>query len=49
VLRHAGQTVLEANSADLRAAWTNGPVNRLLGVGELATGEKVPFHHSTQD
>ena len=49
VLRHAGQTVLEANSSDLRAAWTNGPVNRLLGVGELATGEKVPFHHSTQD
>ena len=31
-VRHAGQSVIAANTATLRAAWTNGPVNRLLGV-----------------
>ena len=31
-VRHAGQTVISANTATLRAAWTNGPVNNLLGV-----------------
>jgi phosphoribosylformylglycinamidine synthase II len=31
-VRHAGQTVVSANTATLRAAWTNGPVNQLLGV-----------------
>ncbi|GAB2850099.1 phosphoribosylformylglycinamidine synthase subunit PurL [Hymenobacter ruber] len=31
-VRHAGQTVISANTATLRAAWTNGPVNKLLGV-----------------
>ena len=31
-VRHAGQMVISANTATLRAAWTNGPVNQLLGV-----------------
>ncbi|WP_051718335.1 AIR synthase-related protein [Hymenobacter sp. IS2118] len=31
-VRYAGQTVLAAHTAALRAAWTNGPVNKLLGV-----------------
>ena len=31
-VRHAGQTVVSASTATLRAAWTNGPVNKLLGV-----------------
>ncbi len=31
-VRHAGQSVIAANTATLRAAWTNGPVNQLLGV-----------------
>ncbi|MDO7854158.1 phosphoribosylformylglycinamidine synthase subunit PurL [Hymenobacter convexus] len=31
-VRHAGQPVIAANTATLRAAWTNGPVNQLLGV-----------------
>ena len=31
-VRHAGRTVIDANTTTLRAAWTNGPVNRLLGV-----------------
>jgi len=31
-VRHAGQTVIAADTAALRAAWTNGPVNNLLGV-----------------
>ena len=31
-VHHAGQTVISANTATLRAAWTNGPVNQLLGV-----------------
>ena len=31
-VRHAGQSVISANTATLRAAWTNGPVNKLLGV-----------------
>jgi phosphoribosylformylglycinamidine synthase II len=31
-VRHAGQPVIAANTATLRAAWTNGPVNKLLGV-----------------
>ncbi|MBF9141862.1 phosphoribosylformylglycinamidine synthase [Hymenobacter sp. BT439] len=31
-VRHAGQTVIAADSASLRTAWTNGPVNNLLGV-----------------
>ena len=31
-VRHAGQPVIVANNATLRAAWTNGPVNQLLGV-----------------
>ncbi|MBH8558055.1 AIR synthase-related protein [Hymenobacter negativus] len=31
-VRHDGQTVIAADSAALRAAWTNGPVNNLLGV-----------------
>ena len=31
-VRHANQTVVSANTATLRAAWTNGPVNQLLGV-----------------
>ncbi|MFC6222760.1 AIR synthase-related protein [Hymenobacter artigasi] len=31
-VRHAGQPVISANTATLRAAWTNGPVNKLLGV-----------------
>ncbi|GAC1597552.1 MAG: hypothetical protein NVS3B25_22710 [Hymenobacter sp.] len=35
-VRHAGQTVISANTATLRAAWTNGPVNRLLGVSSAA-------------
>ena len=29
---HAGQKVISANTSTLRAAWTNGPVNKLLGV-----------------
>ena len=32
VVRHGGQTVIAADTAVLRAAWTNGPVNQLLGV-----------------
>ena len=31
-VHHAGQIVISANTATLRAAWTNGPVNQLLGV-----------------
>ena len=31
-VRHAGQTVIDADTTTLRAAWTNGPVNKLLGV-----------------
>ncbi|MBO2010007.1 AIR synthase-related protein [Hymenobacter negativus] len=31
-VRHAGKTVISANTAALRAVWTNGPVNHLLGV-----------------
>ena len=31
-VRHAGHAVVAASTATLRAAWTNGPVNRLLGV-----------------
>ena len=31
-MRHAGQTVVDADTTTLRAAWTNGPVNNLLGV-----------------
>ena len=31
-VRYAGQPVIAANTATLRAAWTNGPVNQLLGV-----------------
>lgn len=31
-VRQAGQTVIEAASDDLRFAWSNGPVNQLLGV-----------------
>lgn len=31
-VRHAGHAVISANTAALRAAWTNGPVNQLLGV-----------------
>ena len=32
-VRHAGRVVVAANATTLRAAWTNGPVNQLLGVG----------------
>ncbi|MBF9219731.1 phosphoribosylformylglycinamidine synthase subunit PurL [Hymenobacter ruricola] len=31
-VRHAGKVVISANTAALRAAWTNGSVNHLLGV-----------------
>jgi phosphoribosylformylglycinamidine synthase II len=31
-VRHAGKTVISANTADLRVTWTNGPVNHILGV-----------------
>ena len=31
-VRHAGQPVIAADTVALRAAWTNGPVNNLLGV-----------------
>ncbi|GAA4055570.1 phosphoribosylformylglycinamidine synthase subunit PurL [Hymenobacter glaciei] len=31
-VRHAGKTVISANTTALRAAWTNGPVNHLLGI-----------------
>ena len=31
-VRHAGHTVIDADSPALRHAWTNGPVNHLLGV-----------------
>lgn len=31
-VRYAGQTVISADTTTLRAAWTNGPVNQLLGV-----------------
>ncbi|MBH8568545.1 hypothetical protein KB206_06615 [Microvirga sp. STS02] len=31
-VRHDGQTVIAADTTTLRAAWTNGPVNNLLGV-----------------
>ncbi len=36
-VHHAGQPVLAANTAALRAAWTNGPINQLLGVAPALT------------
>ncbi len=36
---YAGQTVISANTATLRAAWTNGPVNQLLGVKSMKNEE----------
>ncbi len=38
-VRHAGQIVISANTATLRAAWTNGPVNQLLGVNAMRNEE----------
>jgi len=35
-VRRAGRAIISANTATLRAAWTNGPVNRLLGVSSTA-------------
>ncbi|MGI4887073.1 MAG: phosphoribosylformylglycinamidine synthase subunit PurL [Janthinobacterium lividum] len=35
-VRQAGQTVIGAPTAELRHIWSNGPVNQLLGVDELA-------------
>ncbi|MBC8083737.1 MAG: phosphoribosylformylglycinamidine synthase, partial [Hymenobacter sp.] len=40
VVRHAGQSVLAASTAVLRHAWTNGPVNRIIGFGQ-PVGEEV--------
>ena len=31
-VRHAGQAVIGANTAVLRAAWTHGPVNQIIGI-----------------
>ena len=31
-VHYAGQAIISANTSTLRAAWTNGPVNQLLGV-----------------
>lgn len=33
-VRHGGQTILSASTAALRHAWTNGPVNRIIGFGQ---------------
>ena len=35
-VRHAGQTIIRASTTELRYTWSNGPVNQLLGVDELA-------------
>jgi phosphoribosylformylglycinamidine synthase II len=34
-VRHAGRVVIEAGTDDLRFTWSHGPVNQLLGVGQL--------------
>ncbi|MCC3154497.1 AIR synthase-related protein [Hymenobacter sp. BT770] len=36
VVRHGGREVISADSDVLRSIWTNGPVNQLLGVGDVA-------------
>ncbi|WP_310397440.1 AIR synthase-related protein [Hymenobacter sp.] len=36
VVSHGGRAVISADAAMLRHAWTNGPVNQLLGVGDVA-------------
>ncbi|GAA3919000.1 phosphoribosylformylglycinamidine synthase subunit PurL [Hymenobacter algoricola] len=33
-VRHGGQIVIAASTAALRHAWTNGPVNRIIGFGQ---------------
>jgi phosphoribosylformylglycinamidine synthase len=33
-VRHGGRTVVSASTAALRHAWTNGPVNRIIGFGQ---------------
>ena len=38
-VRRTGQTVIVASTAALRHAWTNGPVNRIIGLGQLAEEE----------
>ncbi|WP_324674934.1 phosphoribosylformylglycinamidine synthase subunit PurL [Hymenobacter sp. GOD-10R] len=35
-VRHAGQTVISATTADLRDKWSNGPVNQVIGLGHDA-------------
>ena len=37
VVRHAGQLVIDEDSEALRATWTNGPINELLGVKAIST------------
>ena len=32
-VRHGGQAIIAASTAALRHAWTNGPVNRIIGFG----------------
>ncbi|MFC7667543.1 AIR synthase-related protein [Hymenobacter humi] len=36
VVRHGSREVISADSDVLRSIWTNGPVNQLLGVGDVA-------------
>jgi phosphoribosylformylglycinamidine (FGAM) synthase-like enzyme len=38
-VRHAGQVVIDEESAALRTTWTNGPVNALLGVKAMSNEE----------
>ncbi|GAA4013318.1 phosphoribosylformylglycinamidine synthase subunit PurS [Hymenobacter fastidiosus] len=38
-VRHGGQTVIAASTAALRHAWTNGPVNRIIGFGQHAAAQ----------
>ena len=38
-VRHAGETVIASATADLRHAWSNGPVNQLLGVNVAALAQ----------
>ncbi|GAB2963430.1 phosphoribosylformylglycinamidine synthase subunit PurS [Hymenobacter coalescens] len=38
VIRHQDQTVVDAATADLREAWSNGPVNRVMA------GEEITLH-----
>lgn len=35
-VRHGGQSIISASTAALRHAWTNGPVNRIIGFGQHA-------------